>query len=234
MLDWLPENIATYGDDVDSLFRLIYYLTLTAFLLWEGALIYMLFFFRRKEGQKAMYLTGDKMKQAIWTLIPFAIVIVADIVIDINSSRTWARIKTGEIDADVNLRVMGEQFNWQVYYPGPDGEFETADDLNLENSVHVPVDKKVKITLTSKDVIHSFFVPVLRLKQDALPGRRIDIWFEATKTGVYEIPCAELCGFGHSGMLGYLTVHSPDDYEAWFAENWPQADSTDSAESGVN
>jgi cytochrome c oxidase subunit 2 len=72
-------------------------------------------------------------------------------------------------------------------------------------------------------VIHSFFLPHLRLKQDAVPGREIEAWFEATKPGRYELPCAELCGFGHSGMKGWLTVHSPDEYQKWVKNQWPSS-----------
>jgi cytochrome c oxidase subunit 2 len=77
------------------------------------------------------------------------------------------------------------------------------------------------VSLRAEDVIHSFFLPNLRLKQDAVPGREIPAWFEATQTGRYEIPCAELCGFGHSGMLGYLTVHSVSEYQQWVKQRWP-------------
>jgi cytochrome c oxidase subunit 2 len=78
------------------------------------------------------------------------------------------------------------------------------------------------VVLKSKDVIHSFFLPNLRLKQDAVPGREIEAWFEATKPGRYELPCAELCGFGHSGMSGWLIVHTPAEYQKWVTEHWPQ------------
>ena len=105
-------------------------------------------------------------------------------------------------------------------YPGPDGQLGTDDDLTLENQLHVPVNKVVHVKLTSEDVIHSFFLPNMRVKQDALPGRTIDVWFDATKVGKYEIPCAELCGFGHSGMLGYLNVHTDDAYAKWVEEAW--------------
>jgi cytochrome c oxidase subunit 2 len=87
--------------------------------------------------------------------------------------------------------------------------------------LHVPVDRVVRVTLSSEDVIHSLFIPRLRLKQDAVPGRRIPLWFQATRAGEYEMPCAELCGFGHSGMQGTLVVHSAADYDAWAREMWP-------------
>ena len=122
--------------------------------------------------------------------------------------------------------MTGKQFNWEVMYPGPDGKFETGDDVQFDNDVHVPVNKVVRVLLRSKDVIHSFFVPALRLKQDALPGREIVVWFEVTKPGTYEIPCAELCGFGHSGMKGSLIVHDQAGYDAWLKEKWPAPGST--------
>ena len=122
---------------------------------------------------------------------------------------------------DVFVQVTAKQFNWDFTYPGPDGKFATEDDLTVENELHVPVDKVVRLTLQSRDVIHSLFIPNMRFKQDTLPGRRIEGWFKATKTGEFEIPCAELCGFGHSGMLGSLKVQSPTEYAAWTAERWP-------------
>jgi cytochrome c oxidase subunit 2 len=85
--------------------------------------------------------------------------------------------------------------------------------------MHVPVNKIVHVHLKSQDVIHSFFVPQFRMKQDAVPGRSIVQWFEATKTGKYELPCAELCGFGHSGMRGWIYVHTADEYAKWAAAN---------------
>ena len=101
---------------------------------------------------------------------------------------------------------------------GADGKFGTDDDVKFDNDLHVPVSKVVRVQLSSKDVIHSFFLPNLRLKQDAVPGRTILTWFEATKPGKYELPCAELCGFGHSGMKGWLNVYTPEDYQKWAAE----------------
>ena len=119
------------------------------------------------------------------------------------------------------MRVTAKRFNLEVWYPGPDGQLNTADDVQIEGELHVPVHKVVHITLASKDVIHSFFLPYLRLKQDALPGRNIPLWFEATKAGVYPLPCAELCGTGHTGMMGRLLVHTPEEYEAWSKKYWP-------------
>jgi cytochrome c oxidase subunit 2 len=135
------------------------------------------------------------------------------------SVSTWAKVKRQAPDSDFELQVAAKQFNWDVVYPGADGKFGTDDDVKFDNDLHVPVNKVVRVHLSSKDVIHSFFLPNLRLKQDAVPGRTILVWFEATKPGKYELPCAELCGFGHSGMKGWLYVHTPEEYKKWAEEN---------------
>jgi cytochrome c oxidase subunit 2 len=119
------------------------------------------------------------------------------------------------------VEVSGKQFNWEMRYPGPDGMLGTEDDYKVDNQLHVPEDQVVHLKLMSQDVIHSFFMPALRFKQDTVPGREIMAWFEATQPGKYEIPCAELCGFGHSGMLGYLYVHTASEYEEWVKKTWP-------------
>ena len=135
----------------------------------------------------------------------------------------WAKVKIDRPPAELTIQVTGKQFEWEVVYPGPDGKFGTADDRQFLDELHVPVGKPVHIIFKSKDVIHSFFLPNFRLKQDMVPGRAIEGWFEATKPGKYELPCAELCGFGHSGMKGWLYVHPPAEYEKWVKEQWPSA-----------
>ena len=131
----------------------------------------------------------------------------------------WSNIKLNIPQGDLVLNVAGKQFNWEVTYPGPDGKFGTEDDKTLLDEMHVPINKVVRINLRGRDVIHSFFVPQFRFKQDAVPGRSIAQWFEVTKPGKYEAPCAELCGIGHSGMKAWVYAHTPADYEKWAAEN---------------
>lgn len=223
MLAWLPENISTFGGDLDDVFALIYYIVGIWFVLTQALIIILLIRYRRKEGKKAVYVHGNNWSQALWILIPCVLVLTLDMWIEVRGSNVWAHIKLSQPKPDVTVKVTGKQFNWIITYPGPDGKFGTADDRKLDNDIHVPVGKVVRIILESKDVIHSFFVPALRLKQDAVPGRRILAWFQATKTGKWEIPCAELCGFGHSGMKGLLTVHSADDYRAWRLKQWPSS-----------
>jgi cytochrome c oxidase subunit 2 len=117
------------------------------------------------------------------------------------------------------ISLEAEQFEWYPTYPGPDGQLGTDDDIEAPiNIIHVPVNQKVIINLSSRDVLHSFFVPALRVKQDAVPGRPISLWFEATQTGEYEIACAELCGLGHYRMRAFLTVEDEATFQAWLAE----------------
>jgi len=141
------------------------------------------------------------------------------IVLAFMSASTWAKIKRHVPDTDFEVGVTAKQFNWEISYPGPDGKLGTDDDVKFDNDLHVPVHKVVRLVIASKDVIHSFFIPNMRFKQDAVPGRQITNWFEGTKPGKYELPCAELCGFGHSGMKGWLYVMTPDEYKKWADEN---------------
>ena len=221
MSSWFPENVSSFGGDIDSLFYLIFYVTGVWFLLTEGLIVYFLIRYRRREGRRAAYVHGNTLKQAAWILVPGLIVLLLDLWIDFRGAEVWAKIKGRMPPSDLRIQVTAKQFNWEILYPGPDGKFGTADDLQLENEMHVPVNKVVRVTLKSKDVIHSFFLPNLRLKQDAVPGREIEGWFQATKPGRYEMPCAELCGFGHSGMNGWLHVHPADEYQKWVKEHWP-------------
>ena len=139
-----------------------------------------------------------------FVLIPAAIVLPLDLGIDFVGGHTYEKVK-GEIpESDVAIQLTANEFNWNSTYPAPDSEFGTTDDLTLESTLHVPVGKPVRVNLRSEDVIHSFFVPVLRLKQDVVPGQEIPTWFEIAETGAYEIACTEQCGFGHSGMRGFL------------------------------
>ena len=114
------------------------------------------------------------------------------VVLTFLSAPAWSRIKMSVPPSDFAIEVTAKQFNWQVAYPGGDGKFGTGDDKAFLDEIHVPVNKVVHVNLKSVDVIHSFFVPQFRMKQDAVPGRVIVQWFEAIKPGKYELPCAEL------------------------------------------
>lgn len=215
MLRWLPEDVSSYGHEIDSLFYLIYYITAVTFILVTVLMVAFLIIYRDKAGRRATYSHGNTALEIIWTIIPAAILIVLAFM----SVSSWAKIKRHVPDTDFELGIAAKQFNWEVSYPGPDGKLGTDDDVKFDNDLHVPVNKPIRLQLTSKDVIHSLFIPHMRFKQDAVPGRQITAWFDAIKPGKYEIPCAELCGFGHSGMKGWVFVHTPEDYKKWADEN---------------
>jgi cytochrome c oxidase subunit 2 len=212
---WLPENVSSFGGEIDWLFHLIYAITAITGILVFVTLIAFLVMYRDRPGRRARYTHGNTTLEIVWTIVPALILVVLTFL----SVPAWSKIKMSVPPTDFVVQVNAKQFNWQVSYPGPDGKFGTEDDQRFLDEMHVPVNKPIKVILKSQDVIHSFFVPQFRIKQDAVPGREILAWFDATKAGKYEWPCAELCGFGHSGMKGWVYVHTADDYAKWAAEN---------------
>ncbi len=215
MYSWFPENISTYGGELDAVYYLIFYIVGAWFVAAQVAIIYFVWRFRKQKGQPAQYIRGDRLKELAWILVPAAIVLVLDLAIDAAGARVWDEVKIDIPEGDVQLEVTGKQFEWLIRYPGPDQKLGTDDDFTMDTELHVPVDKDIRITLRSEDVLHSFFLPNVRLKQDVVPGREIDVWFNATKTGNYELACAELCGLGHYTMRGELIVHDADEFETW-------------------
>src|SRR3989344_647526 len=217
---WLPENISTYGSEIDKLFYIILWITGAIFVGVQAALLFFLFRYRAQDGVKAFYVHGNNRLEVIWTVTP-AIILVF---LTIWSQKIWSEVKSQIPAGAIPIEIQAEQFAWNIRYPGPDGKFGTQDDVKTINQLHIPVGKPVRARLTSigKDgkhpVIHSFFLPEFRLKQDAVPGMAIDVWFEATRTGQYEIACAEFCGLGHYRMRGFLAIHSPEGFEAWLKE----------------
>ncbi|GEM_PF-336861 len=217
---WLPPCISTFGKKIDRMFYGILILTGLIFFGVQGTLLYFLFKYRERSGTKALYTHGNQRLEIIWTIIPSIILVI----LTIFSQQLWSEIKMAIPAGAIPIEIHAEQFAWNVIYPGPDGKFGTADDIKTINQLHIPIGKPVKATLSSigKDgkhpVIHSFFLPEFRLKQDVMPGMNIPVWFEATKTGKYEIACAEFCGLGHYRMRGFLSIHSPEGYEAWLKE----------------
>ena len=215
MLRWLPENVSTYGPDIDRLFYVIYYVTGATFFAVQITILVFLVLYRHRDGRRATYTHGNTSLEIAWTIAPAILLVILAFV----SRKTWADIKQHIPPSDMVIQVTAKQFNWEVAYPGPDGKFDTDDDVVMDNDVHVPVNKTIRVLLKSRDVIHSFFIPSARFKQDAVPGHSIPTWFKITRTGKYEIPCAELCGFGHSGMRGWLYVHPVEEYDAWVREH---------------
>jgi cytochrome c oxidase subunit II len=219
MLDWLPLDISTNGKEIDGLMYLIYYVVGIWFLAAEGLLLYFVFKYRRKDGVKGKYLTGNTLKGAGWVLIPAVLVLVCDLAIDAKGEHVWHDIKMEMPKWDVNVRVEAQQFAWTFRHAGKSGKIGDPDNIATNGELHVPAGKVVRFEVASKDVIHSFWIPGLRLKQDVVPGRVIPGWFEVkadTKPGTkIGIGCAQMCGVGHTVMGATLIVDSPEDYAAF-------------------
>ena len=215
----LPEAVSTYAGKIDSLFWLITWITGIIFVLVEVLLLFFLFRYRHREGQTPRYTHGNSRLEVIWTIIPAIICVVLALL----SRRAWAEIKQTMPEGAMPIEVMAEQFAWNIRYAGADGKMDTPDDVTTLNQLHFPVGRAVVASLRSKDVIHSFFLPEFRVKQDAVPGMTTRIWFEATRVGNWEIVCAELCGLGHYRMKGFVTVETPEEFEKWLAEQAAEA-----------
>lgn len=219
----LPVNASSFGGQIDSVYHYILVLVIFWFIVTEGLILGFCLRYRRRPGQRSVHVRGDRKGQLAWVLVPALVVVCLDFSIDASSHRVWHAIKLEQPPPDIEVAVTGKQFNWIFTYPGQDGKLGTVDDVTIESELHVPVDKVVRLTLTSQDVIHSFWVPNLRLKQDVVPGRHIPIWFKATKVGTWEIACSELCGFGHYSMHGTLVVHDPAEYARWLHDHMTPA-----------
>jgi len=210
---WLPLQGSTFAPQIDGLFLAILIITGLAFVIVEAGLIWFVIKYRGRPGLKAHYTHGNAKAEVVWTAIPAVTVVALGLV----SNHYWKEIKGRDsIPPDAYpIAIHAKQFEWQVTYPGADGKLGTADDFTVRNQLHVPVGRPIVVILTSEDVIHSFWVPVLRVKQDAVPGLTIRAWFQATVPGQYELGCAELCGMGHYRMRARVFVHSAAEYDAW-------------------
>ena len=180
----MSEPVSTFGSEIDSIYYVILVITGVIFVLVEGALIVFMLKYRHREGRRAEYSHGHTTLEAVWTIVPFVLVMV----IAWMSMDVWLEAKIADNHAPgdaLPLRVTAKQFEWNVTYPGPDEKLDTADDFVKRNQLHLPVGRAVRVDLASEDVIHSFFLPEFRVKQDAVPGMVIPVWFEATAAGEY-------------------------------------------------
>lgn len=214
-MNLFPENISTYGKEMDDIFFLICIPVFIAFIITLIVMIYPLFRYRKKEGRRAKYIKGVGMGQLKWIVIPMTLLAIADFYILFAEHPIWNSIEETLPPADLHVAVTGQQWSWTITYPGPDDSLNTADDVMVTNELHVPVNKVTHVDIRALDVLHSFFLPNVRLKQDALPGRTITRWFEPSVTGEYDIACAEICGIGHAKMRGTLTVETEEQFRKY-------------------
>ncbi len=225
---WLPNNtpglphhaVSKFGKEIDSLFLIILIITGVVFIGTQIVLVYVAYkFVDEKDAagrpvRKADYFHGSQRLEVIWTIIPAAILVF----IALYQMGTWAEIKFRSMAPKVPplAEITARQFQWVMRYPGPDAKLNTRDDLVLVNDLHFVKNKQALIYLKSSDVLHSFFLPQLRLKQDAVPGLTIPVWFDSDQAGDFELVCAELCGWGHYKMRGNVKVHETEsDFQQW-------------------
>jgi cytochrome c oxidase subunit 2 len=242
----LPVQASAHAAELDHMTVLVHWLMLVMFVGWGLYFIYVLFRFRRGSNPTASYV-GAKGKISKGTEVAVAIIEVLLLVF--YAIPAWAnRVKAFPAESEaVVVRVVGEQFAWNVHYPGPDGKFgrtdialvgadnplgldrrdpAAKDDIATINQLNLPVDRPVLVHLSSKDVIHSFGLFEMRVKQDAIPGMSIPVWFIPNRVGEYEITCSQLCGLGHFRMRGFLTIQSAADYQKWFADQQKELTAT--------
>lgn len=240
----LPTDYSYHGAAINSLLSWVHWLMLVLFVGWGGFYLLCLFKFRQKKNPKADY---HGVKNHVSTYLEIGVAAIEALLLIGFSIPIWAKAVDNFPDekGSVVVRVVAEQFAWNFHYPGPDGKFGRThpkfvdtvenplgldrsdpngkDDIHTINQLIVPINKPVIAKITSKDVIHSFGVPGLRLKQDAIPGMEIPLWFMATKPGQVEIACSQLCGNSHYRMRGFIQMKTQPEFDAWLARQAKKA-----------
>ncbi|MBL8861400.1 MAG: cytochrome c oxidase subunit II [Planctomycetes bacterium] len=212
---WLPDAASTIAQPIDALFDGIGLVILLGFVLVMALLAWAVWRGARARTDRARSTHGHTGLELTWTAGVGAILVG----IALAQLPTWARLRDpAEMPASgVTARVIAHQWAWRFEHPGADGVLGTADDVETASELVLPAGESVLLELRSRDVIHSFFVPELRVKQDVVPGRAIPLWFTMARAGEFELVCAELCGLGHYVMAGRVRALPRADYDAWLA-----------------
>jgi len=216
-MDRFLVQASSYAADIDGLILLVAVLVGFWFFACEGIFFWLIWKFRARPGVKSEYWEGHEKKINRWITIPHLLVLVCDVFIVIGSIQVWSKVKQVLPEADSTIRIIGQQWAWTFQHPGPDNELDTDDDIFTIDELYVEVEKTYHFKLEARDVIHSFSVPVFRLKQDALPGRSITGWFKPTLTGEFDVQCAEICGIGHGMMAARIFIQDANQHAAWVA-----------------
>ncbi len=239
MTRFLPVAASSHAGDIDFVLTLVHVLMAVLFVGWSGYFTWVLIRFRRKRQPRADA-HGAAGRVAFWTEV--GVVVAEALLLIVFALPLWFKrtsAQPAQTPDAVVIRVVAEQFAWNVHYPGADGRFGRTsiglvtptnplgldrnspggkDDIVVLSTMHLPVGRPVLIQLSSKDVIHSFGIPAMRVKQDAIPGLFTPIWFTPTRTGEYEIACSQLCGLGHYRMRGVITVESDEAFRKFLAD----------------
>ncbi len=227
---WLPTDVSEHGRTIDGLFMFILWLTGIVFLGTEMCLFYFMWKYEKsRNAKKVIFTHGSHSLEVVWSIIPA----VTLLFIAIYQMDAWAAAKMRPPNIPPTCEVTGRQFNWDFRYPGPDGQLYTFDDIvRTDGNLYLPYGEEILLKITSADVLHSFFLPNLRLKQDVVPGMSQQMWFRATEGGSFDIVCAELCGWGHYKMKGRIHLLTRDKYEAKLQEMWNEQNTTKVAGAG--
>jgi len=216
---WMPEQASSKAAEVDTVFYVIYWLSVFFFAIIVGLMAWFIVRYRRrKQGEGVEESPNHNLAlEVIWTAIP----VVVSIALFVVGFRSFMNIATPPRNA-YEVSVIGQKWNWFFTYPNG----------FVSDELHVPVDTPVKLVMTSEDVIHSLWIPAFRVKKDVVPGRYTKTWFEAQEAGTYPLLCTEYCGTGHSDMLSVVTVHEPGMFEVWLEEASNFLDKMPPAEAG--
>jgi len=199
-----PPAASSIAEGVDQLHFFLTSITLFFTAIIFATILYFMVKYRRRPESEHPEETGESMPlEVLWTLIPTLLVAV----VFVWSASLYFR-NSRPPSASMEVFVIGKQWMWHLQHP---------EGLREINELHVPVGVPVKLTMTSEDVIHDFYIPAFRVKKDVLPGRYTSLWFEATKTGTYHLFCAQYCGADHAEMIGWVYVMTPNDYASWLS-----------------
>lgn len=223
---WLPENIDEQGHVIDNLFMFILWLTGIIFVGTGVTLFWFLWkYSAHVTTEKVAFTHGSHSLEVVWSILPAATLLF----IAIYQMNAWADAKLRRPTIMVAgkeepmppiAEITGRQFEWRIRYAGPDRIIGTRDDLFTVNELHLPAYEEIVLAIKTEDVLHSFFLPNLRVKQDVVPGMKQYVWFKPNTTGRYDIVCAELCGWGHYKMRGRLVLESRAQFDKWFQEEF--------------
>lgn len=222
MIDQYVESASTYSADIDGVIWWVLLIVGFWFLLAEAVFFGLIFKFLAKPGVKGKYVSGEKPEEKRWVALPHYATLIFDVAIIVMAIKVWHDVKINLPQADSTVRVIAQQWAWTFVHPGPDNKLDTADDISTVDELHVEANKTYHFELTSRDVLHSFSVPVFRLKQDAIPGRVIKGWFKATQTGQFDIQCTEICGIGHGIMPARILIENETQHRLWNQANAPK------------
>ncbi|MEX2207532.1 MAG: cytochrome C oxidase subunit II [Myxococcota bacterium] len=215
--NWVPA-LSSYAKDIDFLFDVIFWIVIAFwFVAVEAIFLWLILRFKKRDGVPAQYITGELKSEKNWVHYPHLAVLACDVVILFLAIRVWYDVKQHVPPSDETVRIVAQQWAWSFVHAGADGRLDTPDDIKTVDDLHLQVGKTYTYKLESRDVLHSFSIPVFRLKQDAIPGRVVTGWFKAIATGEHDIQCAEICGIGHALMPARVLIETPEAHAAWIA-----------------